>query len=74
MAQPQPPSFPSTSCDASVLLPLLHCCVVVEGRFGGGGGDYCDRCYPPYPWHGYGFLPGRVRVALGNPRVTRDNH
>ena len=28
----------------------------------------------PYPWCGYGLTAGRVRVALGNPRVTRDNH
>jgi len=27
----------------------------------------------PYPWRGYGFLPGRVRVAVKYPRVTRDN-
>jgi len=28
----------------------------------------------PYPWGGYGFSRVRVRVALGYPRVTRDNH
>jgi hypothetical protein len=27
-----------------------------------------------YPWWGYGFLWVGVRVALGNPRVTRNNH
>jgi hypothetical protein len=28
----------------------------------------------PYPWCGYGFSRVGVRVALGNPRVTCDNH
>ena len=28
----------------------------------------------PYPWCGYGFAGVGVRVALENPRVTRDNH
>jgi hypothetical protein len=28
----------------------------------------------PYPWGGYGFSRVRVRVALGYPRVTHDNH
>jgi len=28
----------------------------------------------PYPWGRYGFSRVRVRVALGYPRVTRDNH
>jgi len=28
----------------------------------------------PYPGQEYGFSAGRVRVALGFPRVTHDNH